>query len=1013
MDKELNDDLNNVDWGFNGTNEFQFYDTAVTSVVYQDGTSSSTDSIVGCSIVDNLNRPFAKLTDLDTDIQDHSTIYGMNFGLSWDCNGSQETSFYGKWTANVIAQSMWPRLKCYDRSNHGDELFQDSFPLGGQSTTRITDVDWNNLGNSQALNELRSAANGGDLMVRLSIFYYTRNYPPYIALNATLGYVVGVIGVPGPRDTLNVPGQRVLEFTNFPVGLKFNQGDLCEGYEDNIAQFGPWMYTAPFEVDTTQSVIHLDTSNSISSDLGNSLRNIGVLRIGILRDGCVQILGEEDIPYDDSKALAVNSGIHDIPVHASLLDDLADHPLVLGQYLSNSSDTGTPLCGEFLTVDEESHSMNIILQESEYFIRPNGYYVDRLDRLEKPSTTMTLYATRFGEPVEIGVRVQSAGNFLPPDGVIVTSSTATTDSNGIVTFQFQLQEDVPIPANRAYGEPQCTWSPDPSDQLELPIDGQVYNFTYCIDTGDTGDCKTDISLAFLAFSDFEYVKDPTWVDDVQPILAQFARLTAIMNTILDMSSYEDVTKSHNIDMMKKTMMLHFENPSYMPTTRDLSPAKRNMILEWLDNPKYDTSGVVPVETPVCKTPKFSPQTRPLPRDKPLMLARCSGQSLRFNDHPKKLDHPLGRLNFPPAKFMHFVPKDRPLLRFGFRHRTESSDSEPVGNCTLDTLQAQLQTAIQLEWSTLPTYLTTMYSIVDGCNREIYDLIRGVIMQEMLHFTQAANILIAVNGSPLIDDASVTASYPTHLPGDVLPRLIVSIEKLSLEHVHDIFMGIELPQETDVAGEIDNELYTIGAFYKEISDCIEDLGDEIFNSETLSRQVQWPWNAEEDVGIVYPITNALSAKNAIDSIIAQGEGAGLLNPVDIENNTLAHFFLFEEIVCQRHLRKESEDTYSYTGEPIPFNSEGVWPMRSDPKVSDVLPDTNCFTESRVFHQAYRNLLRKLQAVFNGQPDEIFDAVSIMESLQVHAKRLMWTKFNPNDPQDRTTCGPVWDYDWPQN
>ncbi len=512
-------------------------------------------------------------------------------------SGSQDLAFYGKWKRNVIAQQMWPRLKCYNGDNYGEELFQDSFPLGGQSTTRITDIDWKNIGDSQALNDLKDAATGGDLMVRISIFYYTRNYPTYVPYNATLGYVVGVIGVPGPRDTLCVPGQRAMTFSNFPIGLTFDHGDLCDGFEDNIAQFGPWMYTAPFEVDRDKNVIHLDISNSIPSDLYNSLRNIGVLRIGVLLGNCVQLLGDEDIPYDDDKALPITSGIFDIPVDASILADLAGNPLVMGQYLSSNDAGNTPICGEFLSV-EDPHSMNIILQESEYFIRPNDYYVDRLDRVENPSSTMTLYVTRYGEPAVAKVKVQIGGNFIPPNGIVPSSSSAMTNEDGLASFQFSLQEDVPIPEMRQYGEPQCNGTTDPSDELELPIDGQAYNFTFCVDT-ETSTCQTtDISLAFLAFSDVEYNDDPTWVDDVEPILAPFARLSAIMNTILDMRSYTDVTKSHNIDLMRKTLMLDFEDPSYMPTTRDLSPVKRAMILKWLDNPKYNSSGSVPLEETV-------------------------------------------------------------------------------------------------------------------------------------------------------------------------------------------------------------------------------------------------------------------------------------------------------------------------------------------------------------------------------------------------------------------------------
>ena len=65
-----------------GTNEFQFLDAKITSVVYKGGQTSLADPIVGSSIVGNLDQPFAKLIDLDVEVQDKAIIYGMKFGVS-------------------------------------------------------------------------------------------------------------------------------------------------------------------------------------------------------------------------------------------------------------------------------------------------------------------------------------------------------------------------------------------------------------------------------------------------------------------------------------------------------------------------------------------------------------------------------------------------------------------------------------------------------------------------------------------------------------------------------------------------------------------------------------------------------------------------------------------------------------------------------------------------------------------------------------------------------------------
>ena len=83
------------------------------------------------------------------------------------------------------------------------------------------------------------------------------------------------------------------------------------------------------------------------------------------------------------------------------------------------------------------------------------------------------------------------------------------------------------------------------------------------------------------------------------------------------------------------------------------------------------------------------------------------------------------------------------------------------------------------------------------------------------------------------------------------------------------------------------------------------------------------------------------------------------------------------------------------------------MRNDPSSRGI--STNAHTEARVFHRIYHNLLKKLQNVFNGASEELKDTVSIMESLQVHGKKLMKIRLDPTDPNS-PTVGPVWDYEW---
>ena len=69
----------------------------------------------------------------------------------------------------------------------------------------------------------------------------------------------------------------------------------------------------------------------------------------------------------------------------------------------------------------------------------------------------------------------------------------------------------------------------------------------------------------------------------------------------------------------------------------------------------------------------------------------------------------------------------------------------------------LQTAIEVEHSTIPAYLCALYSIKDGTNQEAAQIIKSVVLEEMLHMILAANVLNAIGGHPA---SIIGGSYPT-------------------------------------------------------------------------------------------------------------------------------------------------------------------------------------------------------------------------------------------------------------
>src|ERR1700748_2349954 len=78
------------------------------------------------------------------------------------------------------------------------------------------------------------------------------------------------------------------------------------------------------------------------------------------------------------------------------------------------------------------------------------------------------------------------------------------------------------------------------------------------------------------------------------------------------------------------------------------------------------------------------------------------------------------------------------------------------------LTDKLQLALMLEFCTIPVYLTAMYSIVDN-KPYAYQLIRSVVLEEMLHMNLVANLLLSIGEKPEFVSNKYFPNYPCYLP----------------------------------------------------------------------------------------------------------------------------------------------------------------------------------------------------------------------------------------------------------
>jgi len=320
-------------------------------------------------------------------------------------------------------------------------------------------------------------------------------------------------------------------------------------------------------------------------------------------------------------------------------------------------------------------------------------------------------------------------------------------------------------------------------------------------------------------------------------------------------------------------------------------------------------------------------------------------------------------------------------------------------CAAD-LHYYLQKALELEHSTIPPYLTAMFSLKPGTNRKIAELIRSIVIEEMLHMTISANILIATGGSPQINTADFVPEYPGPLPMNI-GGLTVGIEAFSIPLTKNIFMAIEEPENPIPVRMAESEEFaTIGAFYDAIQCKIRELGNGIFVKKTAPPQVvSSQWFSEQKL---FVITDVESACRAIDVIKIEGEGTSA-TPFQ-EPGDPAHYYKFGEIAAGREIVQTSTG-YAFDGAAILFDSAGVWPLEPNCKIADFPVGTQARTRIEQFAYAYSTLLNSLHETFNGDPSKLDSAIGMMYDLRVLAAALMQT-----DTGDGSglTVGPSYEY-----
>lgn len=305
--------------------------------------------------------------------------------------------------------------------------------------------------------------------------------------------------------------------------------------------------------------------------------------------------------------------------------------------------------------------------------------------------------------------------------------------------------------------------------------------------------------------------------------------------------------------------------------------------------------------------------------------------------------------------------------------------------SLDDAKQQLQTAIGVEFGTLPPYLYALYSIPPGKNSHSSQLIRSVALEEMIHMCLACNMLNALGGTPVIKPQT----YPGPLPGDIGPdgqALTLRLYPFSKDAMAQA-MAIEQPEDPPnfpilAAMEAAPKAVTIGQFYEALDQFLATLPASVWQpgrNQVVDEQF-FP-------GQLFAINSYEDAHRAIHNIVSEGEGTKTgteANPLDFQDD-LAHYYRFGEIFHDRVLtRTEKTPGYAWGPDVLGVDWNGVYPAIQDPSLHDFSKDSpEAQAAQKACNDAFTAMVDALQLAVKGTAGALGQAVQAMFNLRLAA------------------------------
>lgn len=302
---------------------------------------------------------------------------------------------------------------------------------------------------------------------------------------------------------------------------------------------------------------------------------------------------------------------------------------------------------------------------------------------------------------------------------------------------------------------------------------------------------------------------------------------------------------------------------------------------------------------------------------------------------------------------------------------------------------KLQKALELELSTIPPYMMALMSIRPPANRGAAELIRTVLMEEMLHMVLVGNLICSLGGRTQLGRENAP-SFPLRMTfkGQNFSdrEFEISVQGLTRDQLA-VFLKIELPADLVEAFGLKAEglvvpAPTIGDFYSELVSELKAMANAFGEADVFvgakAPQIGpgYYWGGG---GQPFAVRNINDAIKAIDVIVRQGEGARIAMAAgdaqyfaDPKNH--GHFFRFMEISEGRRYKDTDSPLGKPSGEIITTDFGACAKLKANPKAADYAIDTALATLNAAFNRHYSLMLSQIEIAFNGNPTLLFEAIT---------------------------------------